>query len=61
MKAKKYLYLSVLIALIFIGLVLYYIVSPLYIGMFSFGIIIGTTLFIQILLLFFFNKNCFPR
>lgn len=53
MKAKKYLYLSVLIALIFIGLVLYYIVSPLYIGMFSFGIIIGTTLFIQILLLFF--------
>jgi hypothetical protein len=59
MKAKKYLYLSVLIALIFIGLVLYYIVSPLYLGMVPFGIINGTTFFSQILLLFFAIRNVF--
>ena len=57
MQIKKNLYLSILMLLIFIGIVGYYIVSPRYIGIFPIGIVIGITLFIQTILLIFSIRN----
>lgn len=61
MQIKKYLYLSILMVLIFIAIVGYYIISPVYIGMFPFGIMTGIILLIQIALLILSIKNLLKR
>lgn len=57
MKAKKYLYLSICMVLIFACTVTYYIIGPLYAGILPIGIITGSVLFVQIFLLFISAKN----
>lgn len=61
MPAKKLLYLFILMVLIFIGIVLYYVKSPWYLGVYPLGIITGITGLLQIVLLMLPIKNVFQR
>lgn len=61
MPVKKLLYLSILIVFIFIGIVLYYVKSPWYLGVCPFGIITGITGLLQIVLLVLSIRNVFQR
>lgn len=53
----KYLHISIAVVLIFIAILLYYIVSPLYLGFFPIGIITAGCILAQIAMLFLSGKN----
>ena len=61
MPAKKLFYLSILMVFIFIGIVLYYVQSPWYLGVYPLGIITGITGLLQIVLLVLSIRNVFQR
>ena len=61
MPAKKLFYLSILMVFIFIGIVLYYVKSPGYLGVYPLGIITGITGLLQIVLLVLSIRNVFQR
>ena len=61
MPAKKLFYLSILMVFIFIGIVLYYVKSPWYLGVYPLGIITGITGLLQIVLLVLSIRNVFQR
>lgn len=53
----KYLSISMGVVLIFIAIVLYYIVSSMYLGIFPIGIITGGCILVQMTMLFLCCKN----
>lgn len=54
---KTYFFVPIVITVVFVSVVLYYIVSPVYPGVFPIGIITGMCILAQLIMLFFSIKN----
>ena len=54
---RKYLHISIAAVLIFVAILLYYVISPIYLGVFPIGIITAGCILVQIAMLFLSGKN----
>ena len=54
---RKYLHISIAAVLIFVAILLYYVISPIYLGVFPIGIITAGCILVQIAMLFLSVKN----
>ena len=54
---RKYLHISIAAVLIFVAILLYYVISPIYLGVFPIGIITAGCIMVQIAMLFLSGKN----
>lgn len=54
---RKYLHISIAAVLIFVAILLYYVISPIYLGVFPIGIMTAGCILVQIAMLFLSGKN----